>query len=286
VSSDLDQWQWQDEDPIEKLLSARKITRSAEPPSDITWESVAASEVIATPDPSKLHAIQTGSLVPSEAVDVAEAVQTFPPTPTSHQSDHNDNDCRYNRAISLVEREEWVEAANSFRQALELEPARTEALIGLGGCLLRLDRPEEALHYFEQCSFSSDDRDRVLLGIAVALQKLERSEEADWAYRELLQLNADAVEPLANMIALSVSRRDSMAVAEYSSRLIKLDPNSKTALQGLATCALWDVDYTAAIEYCTRLLEIDPTSFEAWSNLGLAKQMKMRAAEPKVRAIA
>jgi hypothetical protein len=48
----------------------------------------------------------------------------------------------------------------------------------------------------------------------------------------VLEITPNAAEPLANVITLSVARKDAVAVGEYSRRLLKLDPYSKAALQG------------------------------------------------------
>jgi Flp pilus assembly protein TadD len=192
---------------------------------------------------------------------------------------------QFDQAISLEKLEQWEEAANAFRLALEVDPGHAEALIGLGACLLHLDAAEEALECFKQCLFSDVGRKRALLGKAVALQKLTRYDDADRTYRELLQAAPDSPEPLANLIALSVARRDTAAVAEYSRRLLRVDPTAKAALQGLATLAIWDGNQTAAVDYCTRLVEIDPISFEGWHNLAFAKQ-KMHPPEQAMRSIA
>jgi tetratricopeptide (TPR) repeat protein len=191
----------------------------------------------------------------------------------------------FDLALNLEKLEQWEEAANAFRLALELDPGHAEALIGLGACLLHLDAAEEALECFKQCLLSDVGRKRALLGKAVALQKLTRYDDADRTYRELLQTSPDSPEPLANLIALSVARRDNAAVAEYSRRLLRVDPNAKAALQGLATLAIWDGNQAAAVDYCARLVEIDPVSFEGWHNLAFAKQ-KMHPPEQAMRSIA
>jgi hypothetical protein len=80
-----------------------------------------------------------------------------------------------------------------------------------------------------------------------------------------------------------VTRRDSVAIAEFSRRLLRVDPRNKAALQGLATVAIWNGDKNAAVDYCSRLVEVDPTSFEGWYNLGFANQMMFPA---RLRSIA
>jgi len=261
MSSDVEKWQWVDEDPFEKLLTGRHDAIEAD---------------------SRLQ------LEPSVPVPAASISSDAGPRLVDSQSARFPTDASvaaFDLAVSLEKLEHWEAAANSFRKALDVEPGRVEALLGLGACLLHLDSAGEALTCFEDCLYLDAERERALLGKAVALQKLERHEDADRTYRELLQIAPNAVEPLANLVALSVERQDAVAVGEYSRRLLRLDPYSKAALQGLATLAIWNGDQAAAVDYCTRLVEVDPVSFEGWSNLGYAKQ-SMLPLKQVVRSIA
>jgi Flp pilus assembly protein TadD len=286
MNDDLGQWQWVDEDPFEKLL---KTPKSGAVESKPLVESLEAPE----------HSVpQFNSLEDAKTLEPLAPVEPVALKGHSQHAQQADSDLadvagerlasaaeHFDLAVSLERLEQWKEAANSFRRALELEPGRAEALIGLGACLLHLDDAEEALNCFKQGLFSDVGRKRALLGKAVALHKLTRYDEADRAYRELLQTSPDSPEPLANLVALSVARRDIAAVAEYSNRLLRLDPNAKAALQGLATLALWNRDQAAAVDYCTRLVDLDPKSFEGRHNLAFAKQ-KMHPAERAMRSIA
>jgi tetratricopeptide (TPR) repeat protein len=287
MNDDLGQWQWVDEDPFEKLIHKPKdigkpLVESLEP---VRFEEAPANN-LTTSGSEPEHSVPQFSL-PEDA----QPLQPLIPVETAALNGHAppvDNDVAagyYDLAVSLERLEQWEEAANSFRRALEVEPGRAEALIGLGACLLHLDGAEEALDCFRQALSSESGRKRALLGTAVALHKLTRYDDADRAYRELLQYNLDSSEVLANLIALNVARRDTTAVAEYSNRLLRLDPNARAALQALATLALWDHDQAAAIDYCTRLVDLDPKSFEARHNLAFAKQ-KMHPPERVMRSIA
>jgi tetratricopeptide (TPR) repeat protein len=269
MSNDLEQWQWVDEDPFEKLLRTPKKDEN-----DLRAQAPANS----APDQSPVHF--DPPVYSENPKPVAESpVETVAAGVSAPATAHID------LAESLERLEQWEAAANAFRRALELQPEHEKALIGLGACLLHLDCAEEALNCFGQCRFSDTERHRALLGRAVALQKLACNEDADRAYRELLQITPDAPEPLANLIALSVTRQDAAALAEFSRRLLRVDPRNKAALKGLATLAIWDEDQIAAVDYCRRLLEVDPTSFEGRHNLEFANQ-RMRPAEKAMRSIA
>jgi tetratricopeptide (TPR) repeat protein len=254
MSLDQEKWEWVDEDPIEKLVQGRRGLHEACSAIQPAAESAESSVTHGWAEFDPWSTAQA----PESSSDTAS-------TTASHFSEH------LNRAFDLEKREQWQEAANSFREALKTKGGLPEALIGLGDCLLHLECSEEALAIFEQCLSNNAERERAMFGKAVALQKLARYEEADRAYRELLQITPDRPEPLANLVAVSVARRDTAALAEFSRQLLRLNPRSKAALQGLATHAIWNGD-PAAADYCTRLLELDPSSPEGWFNLGFARQ--------------
>jgi tetratricopeptide (TPR) repeat protein len=172
-----------------------------------------------------------------------------------------------NLAIWLQRAERWEAAAEAFQRALWLEPQRETALIGLGVCLLKLNRIEDALEVFNQ---ADDAPGPALFGKAVALQLLHRFDEAESAYEILLESEPNSEETLANLIAMSAETRDLENMREYSQKLLTLAPQSAVALQGLATVALERRDNHAAAKYCDRIVELAPDCLEGWHNLRIA----------------
>jgi tetratricopeptide (TPR) repeat protein len=74
---------------------------------------------------------------------------------------------QYNLAICLHRLGCWVEASQAFQKVLDVDPHRDDARLGLGACLLHLDRAESALSNFDNC-WSDAARLRALFGKAVA----------------------------------------------------------------------------------------------------------------------
>jgi tetratricopeptide (TPR) repeat protein len=157
-----------------------------------------------------------------------------------------------------------------------MDPHRDEVRLGLGACLLHLNRPEEALANFDRC-WSDAARLRVLFGKAVALQLLGRHHEAEGAYQRLLASDPKSEEALSNLIALCMEAHDLENARRYSLRLLELFPESHTALQGLAAVALENREYEAAFKYCSRIVERAPECVEAWHNLRFASGRIMSA---------
>ena len=182
-------------------------------------------------------------------------------------ADPENSAAHLNLAIWLQHAERWDEAAKAFGRALWLEPQREAALIGLGACLLKLNRIEDALKIFNQADDASAP---ALFGRAVALQLLGRFDEAESAYEILLESQPNSEETLANLIAMSAETRDLEHMREYSQKLLSIAPQSEVALQGLATVALERRDNHQAAKYCDRIVELAPDCLEGWHNLRIA----------------
>ena len=173
-------------------------------------------------------------------------------------------------ALCLQKLREWEGALRHFERARLLDPANTDASLGLGAVLLELGRAEQALEAFNAAM--GRDTPAALLGKAVALQMLRRFYEADAAYREVLRLRPDSEDALGNLVALSMKGQDRSAAAQYAKRLLAIRPDSRVALEALVACAIAAEDYEAAVRYCSRIIEIDPHSIEAWTNLKFSSQ--------------
>jgi protein O-GlcNAc transferase len=192
-----------------------------------------------------------------EAVSHFSAVMADPDSPDAH----------YNLAVWLHGGEQWEAAAREFGRALWLDPRRVPAQIGLGACLLKLNRVEEALEVFTQ---AAGEPGPAWFGKAVALQLLRRFDEAQSAYEMFFESDPDSQETLANLIAMSAETHDLEHMREYSQKLLNLAPQSAPALQGLATVALERRDHHAAARYCDRIVQLAPDCLEAWHNLRIA----------------
>ncbi len=197
-------------------------------------------------------------------------------------SDPDDSNAHYNLALCLQHCGRWDVAGEAFRRVLQLDGKREDARLGLGACLLHLNRAEEALTIFTHCRPGLDPAP-ALIGKAVALQLLRRFEEARMAYSALLASVPNSEEALSNLIALDIETEDLKRVWDHSIRLLDISPHSTVALQGLATAAFGGSDYSAAAFYCDRLLELAPDSLEAWHNFRIAlDQSSFSSSEPAI----
>jgi len=172
---------------------------------------------------------------------------------------------RLARCLSRLER--WGAAAETFRKLLSYDTYSDQARIGLGDCLLHLNRPEEALSCFEAC-WSEAARVPAMFGKAVAMQLLRRFDEAQVLYERILAIEPRSEEALGNLIAINTEGFDLARVHRYALRLVELRPQSTVALQALTLVAVERRDYETAAHYFADLLEHAPEGTLSHSHEG------------------
>ncbi len=198
-------------------------------------------------------------------------------------SDPDNSNAHYNLALCLERCGRWDVATEAFQRVLRLDAEREDARLGLGACLLHLNRVEEALAIFDRRGRDLEPGP-ALIGKAVALQLLHRFDEARTAYSAMLASDPNSEEVLSNLIAMGIETDDLKRVRDHSLHLLEICPNSTVALQGLATVAFAASDHPAAAAYCDRILDLAPACLEAWNNFRIA--MDHSAFSPSEPALA
>jgi tetratricopeptide (TPR) repeat protein len=176
--------------------------------------------------------------------------------------DPNDRTARLNLAICLEKTSRWAEAADEFAVVLKAQPNREEAQLGLGICYLHLKREREALEIFENALEERPNDQVALVGKSVALQILGRQREATEVFQTLSKQNPE-LSGLGQVSATGERRGPHTAGAA---------PGSESQEEQSAARALAAGDYRTAIRFCSRLVQMQPSHFEAWLNLGVARQ--------------
>ena len=83
------------------------------------------------------------------------------------------------------EAERWDEAIRWFREALALDPARSDTTLDLGTCLVNSGKPAEALAAFDQVLKADPGHRNALYNRGIALLQLGRPAEAVAAWEDL-----------------------------------------------------------------------------------------------------
>ena len=113
-----------------------------------------------------------------------------------------------NMADVLVKRGDDLWAAEYFRKAIEMRPDFTPAHLGLGGCLLKLDRPQEAAREYETVLQLGRDLAFAHNGLACALALEGKLDEAVDHFEQAIRLRPDYQDARKNL-AQVVARKNS-----------------------------------------------------------------------------
>ena len=151
--------------------------------------------------------------------------------------------------------------AAGFEKSLRADPSRSEAHLGLGTCLLHLDRPNEACRAFDDYLAKHPDHEDALLGRGVSLQKMRRLDEAKNIYLKILAKHPRSEECLITPTEISLSEKDHDRVRQYGEMLLNVNPDAHQAYEALATAAFAGSDFAGAIKNCEGLLVVRAGSF-------------------------
>jgi tetratricopeptide (TPR) repeat protein len=158
---------------------------------------------------------------------------------------------------------EFAEATRTYLQALQLNPASSEAHQNLGLTLQTQGRASEAMAEFEQAARLDSNRVDTWTHLGILCAEHNRMPEAERAFRELVRLqpnNADVYGFLGN--ALAEQNKLAEAVPFYLTALKLNSANCQTEFNlGLTFARLGKRDEAA--EHCRAALRINPNYAEA-----------------------
>jgi cytochrome c-type biogenesis protein CcmH/NrfG len=90
-----------------------------------------------------------------------------------------------------MDAERWDEAIRWYREALALDPARTDTVTDLGACLVSAGRPAEGLAQFAKVLQGDPGHRNALYNKGIALLQMGRAREAVATWEELLKRHPD-----------------------------------------------------------------------------------------------
>ena len=174
-------------------------------------------------------------------------------------------------AALLLALERWHEAAVHYRRLAESEPASASAWAGHGEALLGQGDYPGALRCFDQALKLAPGDPDALRGRSDAADGLEKH-----AVDSVLSLweeagNGGGAAPEPPPAAAPPGLLENLASGPVEAGLAPIE-------EGLAAAALGMNDWRGVIHHCSRLVQIAPGHYEAWFNLGVARQ---HAGEPE-----
>jgi tetratricopeptide (TPR) repeat protein len=173
----------------------------------------------------------------------------------------------------LAREEQWQDAADSFAEAIQLQPDAVPSYIGLADSQQRLGNPDDAVAALEQGLEAVSDNPTLLMELGSLLASLERNEDALDIFRALSTQqpeNALAVNNYASLLA--ALEPDNLEELREAKAL--LDPFLRTSnpfvLDTIGALLLRLGDARQAQAYLERALALEPSLPDAHFHLGLA----------------
>jgi tetratricopeptide (TPR) repeat protein len=132
----------------------------------------------------------------------------------------------------------YLEAADDYRRALELEPENQEARQGLAELLIYSHRPEEALQHFDYLHERRPDNAAITLGLARCQIELGKLQEGKQLLDQLLESQPENVQALAESGKLALDMQQFEEAEGRLRKALRLSPNERETLYSLYRCLI------------------------------------------------
>jgi tetratricopeptide (TPR) repeat protein len=223
----------------------------------------------ATLNPRHVGAHNNLGLALSAAGNSTEAIQAFQ-TALACQPEHVD--AMRNLAAELRGLERLDEAENYLQRILALRPDEPRSLALLGEIHHQRGQLEQAEQLLQKAvAASMPPSPSTLVELANVLCELDRPREALAYYDRAIECRPDFTEALFNQAsALRDLGRFSEAI-ELARRALSHVPDSPKGLANLATLLREVCQAEEAVALCQRAIELQPEFAEAWNCLGASR---------------
>lgn len=180
------------------------------------------------------------------------------------------------KGINLYRNGKYSDALSFFLSLSPEEGDDLESAYYIGLCYMKLRRYEDALLYMEQVvtTIATDDvmKERMLqcrLLLAVVYTMTGRNRLAEFELKSLLECGYKPPSVYAAMAYIAWNQRDTDTCVEYYERVLELEPENTTALNGLGyVLASSDRDLTRALMLSKRALDSSPDSAACLDTMG------------------
>jgi tetratricopeptide (TPR) repeat protein len=149
-------------------------------------------------------------------------------------------------ALRLENEGRLPEAEALLQRAVRLAPHDPAARNALGLCLLRLERPEEALAQFDALLATHPTLAFAHANRGTALSALRRIREAELGFHRALELDRNQGQALAGLAAIEVNRGAYAAARGWAQRALQVMPENPQAQLSLAASDLGEQRAPAA----------------------------------------
>ena len=164
----------------------------------------------------------------------------------------------YEEGSRFISEGNYFSALDSFKKALDVNPAYVDALIGIARTYFLLQEYEEALDYSRLALKGAEKRiDAINLQgrIYLGLGDLESAEKMFWSVKNMEPNNMDAAYGLAEIAVFRGNYKEGTSLFEKS---LAINPDSRRALLSLVVLADRMGDREKAGAYLTKALKYYP----------------------------
>ncbi len=171
-------------------------------------------------------------------------------------------------------REEFAWARRSFHQALALDPAHEDALVGMGEVLLRLGDQARALACFREVQEMGFDEDvELMLTMGRALYREGLYLQARDIYTKTVSVRPDYAETVAALAYCLHRIGDEVEASRHLRRALRLDPDLHEARIYLGHLLYDRGDWEAALREFERVSPMDH-----WDSLAVWRIIELKRA--------
>lgn len=163
---------------------------------------------------------------------------------------------------------EYEKAQDYALKAIDIEPAKSDALIILGDIASRNNDLKLAETYYKK-AVSKDDTHVAEIRLAQIYQKQNNIKKAKELYSKILKVSSKAYEAYYQMALLEHDREET-----YLKKTVAINPNFKDGWIDLARLEIGKEDYEQALSYLGIAKYIDDNDYRYYYYLGLVLKNK------------
>jgi predicted O-linked N-acetylglucosamine transferase (SPINDLY family) len=177
------------------------------------------------------------------------------------------------------------EAEACYRQAIGIDPRRTDACVGLANLAHDLGNFEDAIALFQKAiSLNPQDSD-IHMTLGLLLQTQQKYEDAEISYLRAIEINPNLASALNNLGGVYRKLAKDAVAIEYYKRAIQVEPDFAEAHFNLGATLQKRAQYELAEQCLLKAIALKPDFAEPHYNYGTLMQLygKLDLAEKKFR---
>jgi predicted O-linked N-acetylglucosamine transferase (SPINDLY family) len=180
----------------------------------------------------------------------------------------------FDLANKLKKEENLEEAAEHFRQVIQLCPDYAPAYNNLGTTLQKLDHIEEAEYCYRKALEIKPNLAETYNNLASIYQLNGDYIEARKLFNHCLQLKPDYIFAWFNLACISHGEGNSAQAKQELQQALKFNPNYVEALLTLATIIQAQGYFNEAIAICAKVLKLEPKNTDAYLKIGQIREFQ------------